>query len=129
MCKTGLNGCNFTLKQLCDSLNGASLRVHCWWFLEQHEGSPSHHASGPQLCRKKQDIWHPFWWEGECQHEHIRRWTKCSQPQSNTERMTTKIETFRRASAFALHSVLCCSKDFPSLTPALSVVKLILIEL
>lgn len=53
MCKTGLNGCNFTLKQLCDSLNGASLRVHCWWFLEQHEGPPSHRASGPQLRKKK----------------------------------------------------------------------------
>lgn len=27
-------------------------------------------------------------------------------PESNTERMTTKIETFRRASAFALHVLL-----------------------
>lgn len=81
------------------------------------------------LSSEKKDIWHPFWLVGECQHEHISRWTKCSQPQSNTERMTTKIETFRRASAFALGSASCCCKDFPALTPALSVVKLILIEL
>ena len=98
---------------MCDSLNGASLHVRCWWFLEQREGPRSHRASGPRLHKKEKDIWQPFWWDSECQHEHIRRGTNCSQPQSNTERMTTKIETFRWASPFALHSVLCCSERFP----------------
>lgn len=49
--------------------------------------------------------------------------------QSNAERTTTKSQSFQRASAFTLHSAVCCSADFPPLTPALSVVKLILIEL
>lgn len=48
-------------------------------FLEQHAGPASHHV------KKKNNIWHPFWWEGECQHERIRRRTKCSQPSSLTQ--------------------------------------------
>lgn len=114
MCKTGLNGCNFTLKQLCDSLNGASLRVHCWWFFLGSSAralrvtvlqvSQLKEKTGKKKKRKT---------SGAHSGEKASANTKtlgdgpnALKPESNTERMTTKIETFRRASAFALHVLL-----------------------
>lgn len=58
MCQTGLNGCNFPLKQLCDSLNGASL---CVLYVV---GGSFEQQRGPGkvtvLRVPGSYIWHPF---------------------------------------------------------------------
>ena len=116
MCKTGLNGCNFALKRLYESLNGAYLPVHCWRFLQWHGGSLCHHASCLQLTQKRKGA------KGKEAREktsgpHASVWgLALAQTQqaadrdlwgwASTQRMTREIQTFLRyVSSFACHSI------------------------
>lgn len=87
-----------------------------WWFVQQREVSPSHCASGPRKRKKTSGIH-----SGEKASANMKtlgRGTKCSEFQSNTEWMTTKMETFRKASS------TCTSyAALTFLTPALSTLK------
>lgn len=80
---------------------------------EQREGPASHRASGLAAQRENRKKKREGKTSGAHSGEKASANTKtlgdgpnALKPESNTERMTTKIETFRRASAFALHVLL-----------------------